>query len=648
MFSVKRILKRRALSLHQVPILEKSPLFDPNFYLSQYKDVADKEVSPYMHYLEYGANEGRNPSSEFNTSFYLQKYPDVKASGMNPLIHYVMYGKAEGRDPKQPSIPLSSSALFSGNSCVLILDHNLGGGTWRYIYSNLINTPFGRENTLLLARYNIQNKSFEVSVYNKGKVIEKASYFESDRFLSDINSAKFSSVIVNSLFSWPSTETILDFIANYKQIHPITRVEFMCHDYYCVCPSFTLMDYKHRYCGIKCDEIGCNDCVKRLGTQHTFIDEDNSDTFSVSHWRSMWGNFFAYSVDTIEIFSASSKKIFLQAYPDTLLKIKLLPHEIASFDCCHIAILGHSAIHKGSEVIKQFCNYLDENQIEDMKLYLFGWNTEGILSPHLKQMDAYERSDLPEILKKAGIDIVFIPSICPESFCYTAGESIALGYPTASFDIGGQADQVRESENGIILYSEYPDYLYDTFKQVYQNMTAAEKEDTQLNTNTQTRSVILQDTTGRDFLKWMYQQRDDKSHLIPESNDSILMSSNMPKIIAAYLPQYHDFPENIRWFGRGFSEWTNTSQTVPQFMGHRQPQVPIDVGYYNLNSTDIMYRQAELAKKYGVYGFAVYYYWFSGTKLMDQPLRRLLQDKDLDFPFFLFWANDDWTMCWGN
>ena len=87
---------------------------------------------------------------------------------------------------------------------------------------------------------------------------------------------------------------------------------------------------------------------------------------------------------------------------------------------------------------------------------------------------------------------------------------------------------------------------------------------------------------------------------------------------------------------------------MPQFIGHYQPHIPIDVGYYNLNDNFIMQRQIELAKQYGVYGFSFYYYWFSGEKLMEKPLERFLQDKSLNIPFFLFWANEDWTMLWDN
>jgi len=569
---------------------------------------------------------------------------------MNPLNHYIKVGKKEGRKTEASEVKksaLSISTIISCDSAMLIFDHNLGGGSWKYIYQFLMDST-QLDSHILIARFDPSNRQFLVEVRQKTKVIEKVVYKKSDTFFVDISKIKYSKIIINNLFYWPSVKKVLEWITEYKEENSSVVVEFKGHDYYCICPSYTLQDNYHRYCGIRCDETGCNDCIHRVGTQHAFLDEDNSNVFSVTNWRRMWNAFFVESVDVFEVFSPSSQEIFLRAYPDIQPKMKLVPHKIMPFSCCNVAILGHLAVHKGSKVVMELCRYLDENQIDDMQLYLYGWNIDGIVSPHLKEMGAYERHELPEKLKQAKIDLVFIPSTCRETFCYTAGESIALGYPTACFDFGGQADQVRESENGLILFSDEPDYIYQMFCNIYGKDADAKANISKTDSDVQTRTVVLQDKTSRDFLKWMYQQRDDKSHFVAEAKDTFLFKSTTPKVIAFYLPQFHDFPENVRWFGRGFSEWSNTSQTLPQFIGHRQPQVPIDVGYYHLENTSVMHRQAELAKKYGIYGFSVYYYWFSGHKLMEQPIKRLLEDKDLDFPFFFFWANEHWTRLWGN
>lgn len=118
------------------------------------------------------------------------------------------------------------------------------------------------------------------------------------------------------------------------------------------------------------------------------------------------------------------------------------------------------------------------------------------------------------------------------------------------------------------------------------------------------------------------------------------------KVIAWYLPQFHQIDINNDFHGKGFTEWTNTSKALPLFTGHYQPHIPYDVGYYNLLNVDTWKRQIFLAKHYGIYGFCIHYYWFSGIKLMEKPLEFLLDHKELDIPFCFNWANENWTALW--
>ena len=118
------------------------------------------------------------------------------------------------------------------------------------------------------------------------------------------------------------------------------------------------------------------------------------------------------------------------------------------------------------------------------------------------------------------------------------------------------------------------------------------------------------------------------------------------KIIALYLPQFHTIPENDEWWGKDFTEWTNVRKAKPIYKNHIQPRLPLNNNFYNLLDDDVKIWQADIAKRYGIYGFCYYHYWFNGKMLLERPMEQMLHNKKIDIPFCISWANEPWTKAW--
>ena len=118
------------------------------------------------------------------------------------------------------------------------------------------------------------------------------------------------------------------------------------------------------------------------------------------------------------------------------------------------------------------------------------------------------------------------------------------------------------------------------------------------------------------------------------------------KVIPVYLPQFHAIPENDEWWGKGFTEWVNVKGAKPLFEGHNQPRVPLNKNYYDLNDVETLKWQCKMAKEYGIYGFCMYHYWFSGKVLLHRPMELLLTHPEININYCISWANGEWRDTW--
>ena len=158
--------------------------------------------------------------------------------------------------------------------------------------------------------------------------------------------------------------------------------------------------------------------------------------------------------------------------------------------------------------------------------------------------------------------------------------------------------------------------------------------------------IFLSSNNNNNFI---YINNDNKFSEYEENIDFSKFTTEI-KTITLYLPQFHITEENNKFWGKGFTEWNNVKKSKPRFKGHHQPRYPGDehgyLGYYDLSHLKTIEQQINLAKSHGIYGFAIYYYWFSGKMLLKKPIDIFIKNKYINFNFLLIWANENWSKVW--
>ncbi len=228
---------------------------------------------------------------------------------------------------------------------------------------------------------------------------------------------------------------------------------YICHDY---------SPISHHSSLLRPDKVYIpNPTINERRAWLTMIDGECIDACHPDERLTSYGEFLA-TASRVEIPSQTAKTLLQREFP--LVNFKLVPHTDHLPDVpmaqrqkvggtTRIAVIGAISVHKGSDVIAALAADAKLRSLP-LEYTIVGYSNND---NYLRSLDVTitgryrDEQDALNIISKLKPDLVFIPSICAETYCYSLSFAIKLRIPPVVFNIGAQAERVSPLKWGTIL-----------------------------------------------------------------------------------------------------------------------------------------------------------------------------------------------------
>ncbi len=337
-----------------------------------------------------------------------------------------------------------------GKRQVLIFDHQMGGGA-NFYRERKVKEYLRAGDAVAIVAYGLWNKKYNIQTRFRNKRLYNVlgTLREVEKFFQKTT---FTEIFINDLASFKSP------LENIGTIRSLMRrgikLTIATHDFFAVCPSWTLIDHTGSFCGVP-DLKKCAVCMKNNRELFASLVDERD----VPEWRSVWGSLLGDSSEII-CFSRSSKQILLRAYPKLeISKIKVRPHRVDYIrhkpvtlrsGPPRIGIVGEISKPKGSVIVAEMVELIKARKLKT-KLTIVGTIDKTLDRKIVKITGRYEHANLPKLIQNSGAQVFLLPSIWPETFSFVAEELMRLNVPLAVFDLGAPAERVRKYKKGIII-----------------------------------------------------------------------------------------------------------------------------------------------------------------------------------------------------
>jgi len=231
-----------------------------------------------------------------------------------------------------------------------------------------------------------------------------------------------------------------------------TPVDVQIHDYAWLCPQITLIDHSGRYCEEK-GLAACQRCVKKIGTEI-------GERLSVPALRQRSARWLARA-RAIRVPTRDTQTRFQTYFPSLSFQVEALgvsPTAAPQARRSHrptvrVAVIGAIGAHKGYDVLLQCARDAAKRRLA-LEFVVVGFTQDDATLERTGRVfmtGRYQEGEALPLLRREDPDWVFLPSVWPETWCYTLDAALESGLPVAAFDIGAIRERLHGQPQGYLL-----------------------------------------------------------------------------------------------------------------------------------------------------------------------------------------------------
>jgi len=229
--------------------------------------------------------------------------------------------------------------------------------------------------------------------------------------------------------------------------------DVVVHDYAWVCPRVTLIDGRGRYCGEPAVAV-CETCVKRNGSSLGEALAVEALRQRSAGWLAGARRVTAPSSDTATRLRKYFRGLEVEVRPHapappdaSVLRESRESHAPATREAhaVRVALIGAIGAHKGFRILLECARDARARRLP-LEFVVIGYTENDaplLATGKVFITGPYLEGEAPHLIARERPDIAWLPSVWPETWCYTLDHALEANLPVAAFDLGAIAERLR-------------------------------------------------------------------------------------------------------------------------------------------------------------------------------------------------------------